>query len=87
MSWLPFSASANRAGEGWNMETATLSTKYQLVLPRRVREHLRLRPGMRFVVITKGDVIFLILERPMRAFRGVAAGIRSRAVRTKKDRL
>src|SRR6185295_816861 len=42
-SWLPSSASATRADEDRHMETATLSVKYQLVLPRRVREHLGLR--------------------------------------------
>jgi AbrB family looped-hinge helix DNA binding protein len=73
------------------METVTLSTKYQLVLPRRAREHLRLRPGMKFTVLSKGGVIFLIPERPMRTYRGVVRGVvrgtRARALREKKDRL
>ena len=69
------------------MESATLSTKYQLVLPRRAREHLGLRPGMKFTVMSKGGVIYLVPERSMREYRGVAAGTRVRAVREKKDRL
>lgn len=69
------------------MESATLSTKYQLVLPRRAREHLGLRPGMKFTVMSKGGVIFLVPERPMREYRGVAKGAQSRGVRDKKDRL
>ena len=69
------------------METATLSTKYQLVLPRGAREHLHLRPGMRFTVLSKGGVIFLIPERPMREYRGIAKGVRVRGLREKKDRL
>jgi AbrB family looped-hinge helix DNA binding protein len=69
------------------METATLSTKYQLVLPRRAREHLHLRPGMKFTVMNKGGVIFLVPERSMRRFRGVAKGTRVRRLREKKDRL
>jgi AbrB family looped-hinge helix DNA binding protein len=69
------------------METVTLSTKYQLVLPRGARERLRLRPGMKFTVMDKGGVIFLVRERPMRAYRGVARGTSARGLREKKDRL
>jgi len=56
----------------------TLSSKYQLVLPRATRERLRLRPGMKLTVVAKGGVIFLVPERPMRAFRGVARGASAR---------
>jgi len=69
------------------MDTATLSTKYQLVLPRRAREHLNLRPGMKFTVLSKGGVIFLVPERSMRDYRGVARGSRVHGLREKKDRL
>ncbi len=69
------------------METVTLSTKFQLVLPRRARERLGLRPGMRFTVLEKGGVIYLVPERSMRAFRGVAEGVSPRGLREKKDRL
>ena len=44
------------------METVTLSSKYQLVLPRGARERLRLRPGMRITVLDKGGVLFLVPE-------------------------
>ncbi len=69
------------------MEIATLSTKYQLVIPRGPRERLRLRPGMRFTVLDKGGVIYLVPDRPMRAYRGVARGTTVRDVREKRDRL
>jgi AbrB family looped-hinge helix DNA binding protein len=69
------------------MDTATLSTKFQLVLPRGPRERLRLRPGMKFAVIDKGGVIFLIPDRPLRAWRGTARGATDRGLREKKDRL
>ncbi len=69
------------------METVTLSSKFQLVLPRGARERLRLRPGMKFTVLDKGGVIFLVPERPMRAYRGVARGATAQGVREKQDRL
>jgi AbrB family looped-hinge helix DNA binding protein len=69
------------------MDTVTLSTKFQLVLPRGARERLRLRPGMKFTVLDKGGVIFLVPERTIRAYRGVAKGASLRALREKRDRL
>jgi AbrB family looped-hinge helix DNA binding protein len=68
------------------METVTLSSKYQLVLPRGARERLQLRPGMRITVVDKGGVIFLIPERPLRTYRGIARGVMPRGLREKKDR-
>ena len=69
------------------MDTVTLSSKYQLVLPRATRERLKLRPGTKLTVMAKGNVIFLVPERPMRALRGVARGTSSQGLREKKDRL
>ena len=69
------------------METATLSTKYQLVIPRKVRERLGLEPGTKLTVLEKGGVVFLIPQRPTRSDRGVARKVSPRGLREKKDRL
>ena len=69
------------------METATLSTKYQLVIPRRIRERMGLVPGTRLTVLEKGGVLYLVPERPIRTRRGIARGTSPRGLREKKDRL
>jgi AbrB family looped-hinge helix DNA binding protein len=69
------------------METATLSSKFQLVIPRRTRERLGLRPGTRMTVLDKGGVIYLVPERAPKGQRGIARGTTPRALRDKKDRL
>jgi AbrB family looped-hinge helix DNA binding protein len=69
------------------METATLSSKYQLVIPRRVRERLGLVPGTKLTVLDKGGVLYLVPERPIRSRRGIARGASPRGLREKKDRL
>jgi AbrB family looped-hinge helix DNA binding protein len=68
------------------METTTISSKFQVVLPKRTREQLGLKPGMRLTVLAKGDVLFLVPERPMAAYRGIAKGTQQRGLRDKKDR-
>lgn len=69
------------------MKSVTLSTKYQLVVPHGVRERLGWRPGMKLTVLDKGGVVFLVPERPMREYRGLARGTKERGLREKKDRL
>jgi AbrB family looped-hinge helix DNA binding protein len=68
------------------MNTVTLSTKYQLVVPKDVRERMQLKPGMKFTVIAKGGVVYLVPERPMSEYRGIAKGASARGLRDKKDR-
>lgn len=69
------------------METVTLSSKYQLVIPREARERLRLRPGAKLTVIEKGGILYLVPEKPIRSQRGLASGIAPRGLRDKKDRV
>jgi hypothetical protein len=42
---------------------------------------------MRFTVMDKGGVLYLIPERPMRSYRGVAKGTSPEGLREKRDRL
>lgn len=69
------------------MDTVTLSTKYQLVIPRAVRERLDLEPGTKLTVIEKGGILYLVPERPLAELRGIARGTRRKGLREKKDRL
>ena len=68
------------------MQTVTLSTKYQLVIPRDVRQRLELEPGAKLTVIEKGGILYLVPERPIEEMRGIARGTRAKGLRTKKDR-
>jgi AbrB family looped-hinge helix DNA binding protein len=56
------------------METTTLSTKYQLVLPKAIRESLHLKPGQRFLVRTTEQGIELVPCEPLSALRGFLSG-------------
>ncbi len=69
------------------MNTVTLSSKYQLVIPREVRKRLDLEPGAKLTVIEKSGILYLVPERPLAELRGVARGTRRKGLREKKDRL
>ncbi len=69
------------------MDTVTLSSKYQLVIPREVRERLDLEPGAKFTVIEKGGILYLVPERPLAESRGIASGTKRNGLRDKTERL
>ena len=46
------------------METVTISPKFQVVIPKGIRERLKLRPGQKVQAIVYEDRIELILVRP-----------------------
>ena len=69
------------------MPITTISTKYQIVIPKEVRKKLHLTPKQRFQVIEKGGIITLIPEVPLKSLKGVTKGISKQDVREKKDRM
>jgi AbrB family looped-hinge helix DNA binding protein len=69
------------------MAKTRVSPKYQVVIPKEIRERHRLRPGQEMQVISKGDVITLVPDRPLSAFRGILRGMPTSGYREKKDRL
>ena len=70
-----------------DMNAVTVSPKYQVVIPRSVRERIQLRPGERLQVISFDDRIELIPIRPMREMRGYLKGLDSTFVRDAEDRV
>ena len=68
------------------METTTISPKFQVVIPRKVRESLGLRPGEKMQVIYYEGRIEFIPVRKMRELRGFAKGMDTTIERA-KDRL
>jgi AbrB family looped-hinge helix DNA binding protein len=57
------------------MEAVSVSPKFQVVIPRAVREALQIRPGQKVQVIQYEDRIELIPIRPVHEMRGFLRGI------------
>ena len=57
------------------MATVTISPKFQVVIPKSIREKLKLSPGQKVQAIVYGDRIELIPLRPIKEMRGFLKGI------------
>ncbi len=64
----------------------TISNKYQVVIPKSVREHLNLKPKQKLTVIEKDKLLILIPQSSLEELRGFAAGAKIADYREKKDR-
>jgi AbrB family looped-hinge helix DNA binding protein len=63
------------------MDTLTISPKFQVVIPKAIRERLGLSAGQKVQAIVYGDRIELIPLQPARQMRGFLKGIDTRVPR------
>jgi AbrB family looped-hinge helix DNA binding protein len=68
------------------MLTVTLSPKFQVVIPKEIRDALGLRPGQKMRVIEYEGRIELIPDRDISELRGFLKGIDTRLER-EEDRV
>jgi len=69
------------------MNAVTVSPKYQVVIPRSVREQMHIQPGEKLQVISFDDRIELVRIRPIRKMRGFLKGLDRSFPREKEDRV
>ena len=68
------------------MTTVTVSPKYQVVIPKEVRESMGIFSGQKIQVLTYQNRIELIPIRPMKKMKGFLKGLDTE-VRRDKDRI
>ena len=57
------------------MSVVTVSSKYQIVIPKEVRESMGIEAGQKMQVFRYGNMIQVVPVRPMRELRGSFPGI------------
>jgi AbrB family looped-hinge helix DNA binding protein len=68
------------------MATTKISSKYQVVIPKVVRKKLHLKSGQKMTVVVKGEVVYLIPEKPLESFKGFLKGMNTKDIRENKER-
>jgi AbrB family looped-hinge helix DNA binding protein len=69
-----------------NTMQATISSKYQIVIPKSAREHLKLKPKQKLTVIEKDKMLILIPHVSLDELRGIATDAKIDNHREKQDR-
>ena len=69
------------------MNDITVSPKFQVVIPQKVREMLHVKPGQKMRAIAYDDKIIQIPVRPIKEARGSLKGMSSDVQREEEDRV
>jgi AbrB family looped-hinge helix DNA binding protein len=57
------------------MNQVTVSPKYQIVIPRKIRESMKIRPGQKLIMVAEERSIRLMPERSLKELREFLRGI------------
>ena len=69
------------------MARTVVSSKFQIVIPKDVREDVGIRTGQVLHVVGKKGVITLVPDEPLSRLRGFLKGMRTKGLREKRNRL
>jgi AbrB family looped-hinge helix DNA binding protein len=58
-----------------SMNTVTISSKYQVVIPREVRDQFGLKPGQKIVFLPYNNNLHVVIVRPIKEARGSLKGM------------
>jgi len=67
------------------MYPVTISSKYQVVIPREVREQFGLKPGQKVVFIPYNNTLRVVVVPPIEKARGIFKGINAEGIREEQD--
>lgn len=69
------------------MTTVTVSSKYQVVIPRELRDRLKIHAGQKLHVLSRNGIIQLVPDRDIREMEGIFPGLSSEGLRDEEDRV
>ena len=68
------------------MNTVTISSKYQVVIPRPIRKQFNLQPGRKIMFIPYNNTLRVVVVPPIEQSMGMFEGIDTDPQREKADR-
>jgi AbrB family looped-hinge helix DNA binding protein len=69
------------------MDTVTISSRYQMVIPRAIREKWNVKPGQKVRLIIIGNRLEVVPVRDIKSARGFLKGMSSDIERDEADRV
>jgi len=69
------------------VQPVTISSKYQVVIPRPIREQFNLKPGQKIAFIPYKNTLRVVIIPPIEAAQGIFPNIDTDPQREKEDRV
>ena len=69
------------------MNTVTVSPKYQVVIPEKIRKQMGIKPGQKFEVVEYEGCLEFVPVKSIKSLRGSLKGLQTEGFREKTDRL
>ena len=67
------------------MEAVTISSKYQVVIPREVRKQFNLKPGQKLMFIPYNGTLRVVVVPPIKKARGMLKRMNTDNIREEVD--
>jgi AbrB family looped-hinge helix DNA binding protein len=67
------------------MEAVTISSKYQVVIPREVRKQFNLKPGQKLMFIPYNGTLRVVVVPPIKKAQGMLKGMNTENIREEVD--
>ena len=69
------------------MDTVTVSKKYEVVIPEKLRKEAKIKPGDKMVAITKHGIIQYIPVCSIKETKGLISGLDVQELRDESERI
>jgi AbrB family looped-hinge helix DNA binding protein len=69
------------------MTVTKVSPKFQVVIPKAVRDQVPIKSGQQVTMVVKGGVIYIVPRVPLAKLRGSLRALPARGFREKTDRI
>jgi AbrB family looped-hinge helix DNA binding protein len=69
------------------MEASTITSKFQVVIPRKIQERYNVKPGYKVVFIPYEGTLRLVFAPPIEQARGMFPGIDTSVEREEEERV
>ena len=69
------------------MHAVTLSSKFQVVIPKALREAMHYQPGEKFLLIPKGNILQIVPQLSLEQVSGVLKGSNTQHIRDRQNRV
>lgn len=53
------------------MTYTSISSKYQVVIPKEIREKIAVSPGQKLIIYERGGIIHLVPDMPLKKMKGI----------------